>query len=165
MKGSEESEAPATADELTIHLFKPRALMNILGPVINGYHAELCRSQSPPRIILLHDELDIAPLKVRLKSPHHSLKPKGHNGLRSVLSAVPACRHKFVHTIGIGIGRDPHNTSKDSSAVGKWVMSPLERAEIQACSWSEESRLSGHPIYGAVVKEVWKYVRNVTRMP
>ncbi|EGG10181.1 uncharacterized protein MELLADRAFT_71078 [Melampsora larici-populina 98AG31] len=165
MKGSPESEAPAIRDELTLHLIKPRALMNVLGPFVHDYHSNVFRSQPDTKLILLHDDLDLQPLAVRRRSPHKSLKPYGHNGLRSVLSAVPSPRHKLIHTIGIGIGRDPDNTSKDSSAVGNWVMSPLKRAEIEACSWVSEDSQNASPHYGTVVKEVWDNVRNLMRMP
>lgn len=164
MKGSVDSEAPGITDELTIHLIKPRELMNILGPIVHHYHDNVCRAQRDTKLILLHDELDTHPLSVRLKSPHRSLKPKGHNGLRSVLKAVPATRHKLIHTIGIGIGRDPSNKSKDSSAVGRWVMSPLKRAELEACSWTPSTSPELQTIHGEVVKETWRNIRNVTRM-
>lgn len=154
--------SPAIVDELTLHLLKPIALVNKLGPIVDRYHGNLSIRDSKDKIILLHDELDIAPLAVRLRNPPHSHKPRGHNALASVLKAVPAPYHNLIHTIGIGIGRDPFDNSQDNTVVGNWQTSPLQRAEIEACTWIPGSDPNGSSMHGKVVKEVWKKIRIVT---
>ncbi|KAH9817998.1 peptidyl-tRNA hydrolase-domain-containing protein [Melampsora americana] len=160
-------------EELSLHLIKPRSLMNLLGPIVNNYHSNLLRSQPDSKLILIHDELDLSPLLIKRKDPAKSFKSHGHNGLRSILASVPSSHHKLIYRIGIGIGRDPMKKSKDSQTVGNWVMSDLKRDEIEACSWiklDDLDHLHHHhhqnlkPKYGDVVKEVWENVRDIIQM-
>ncbi|KAA1133200.1 hypothetical protein PGTUg99_026033 [Puccinia graminis f. sp. tritici] len=149
---------------LTLHLLKPRAAMNISGPIVQSYHSQLSKSGHPTKLIIIHDELDLKPLVVRLKRPPQSSKHKGHNGLRSVFASLRAYSPQNLYTIGIGVGRDVSNPSKDPGDVGRWVLSPLTRPEIEACSWDVEDSPSSNPQHrGSVVLEAWKQILEIIR--
>lgn len=151
--------------------------MNLSGPVVNLYQQSQLGSKSienPSNLIIIHDELDLQPSKVRLKLPPQSLKPKGHNGLKSILSSLKAFdSSRNLFTIGIGIGRDTSNLSRDHHDVARWVLGPLNRDEIGACSWLDSldfpslSNLNLSRINpserGRVVLEVWQRILEVVQ--
>lgn len=136
--------------------------MNISGPVVQSYHSQLSKASDQLKLIIIHDELDLKPLHVRLKQYPQSSKHKGHNGLRSVLSSLktPSYSPHNLYTIAIGIGRDTNNpTRKDSQHVASWVLSPLTRSEINACSWHPEYNLNRQP--DSVVLQVWDLILDI----
>ena len=101
-------------------LAKPRCFMNEsgrqVGPLAKFY------SVDPGDVIVIHDELDIDFGKVRLKSGGGE---GGHNGLRSVASALGT---KDFQRVRIGIGRPPGR--KDPAAFVLENFSAAERAEV-----------------------------------
>ncbi len=80
-------------------LAKPRVYMNEsgrqVGPLAKFY------SVPPEQVIVVHDELDIDFGRIRLKLGGGE---GGHNGLRSVVSALGG---KNFHRVRLGIGRPP----------------------------------------------------------
>lgn len=101
-------------------LAKPRCYMNEsgrqVGPLAKFY------SIPPADVIVVHDELDIDFGKVRLKRGGGE---GGHNGLRSVASALGS---KDFQRVRIGIGRPPGR--KDPAAFVLEPFSSIERAEV-----------------------------------
>lgn len=101
-------------------LAKPRCYMNEsgrqVGPLAKFY------SIPPTDVIVIHDELDIDFGKVRLKRGGGE---GGHNGLRSVASALGS---KDFQRVRIGIGRPPGR--KDPAAFVLEPFSSTERAEV-----------------------------------
>ena len=83
----------------SVVLAKPRVYMNEsgrqVGPLANFY------SVAPADVIVIHDELDIDFGRIRLKFGGGE---GGHNGLRSVASALGT---KDFQRVRIGIGRPP----------------------------------------------------------
>ena len=99
---------------------KPRCFMNEsgqqVGPLAKFY------SVDPADVIVIHDELDIDFGKVRLKCGGGE---GGHNGLRSVASALGT---KDFQRVRIGIGRPPGR--KDPAAFVLENFTAAERAEV-----------------------------------
>ena len=97
-------------------LAKPRVYMNEsgrqVGPLAKFY------SVPPEQVIVVHDELDIDFGRIRLKLGGGE---GGHNGLRSVVSALGG---KNFHRVRLGIGRPPGR--KDPAA---YVLEPFTAAE------------------------------------
>jgi len=94
---------------------KPMTYMNKSGQSVG----EVCRffKIPPERVIVLHDELELPPGKLRVKvGGGHA----GHNGLRDIDAHIgnSYCR------IRLGIGR-PH----DKALVHKWVLSDFGKAD------------------------------------
>jgi PTH1 family peptidyl-tRNA hydrolase len=91
--------ATGTMADANVVLAKPMSFMNLSGgpvaAVRNFYKIPI------ERIIVIHDELDLAFGAVRLKLGGGD---NGHNGLRSVTAALGS---REYHRIRIGIGRPP----------------------------------------------------------
>ncbi|KRD09530.1 peptidyl-tRNA hydrolase [Mycobacterium sp. Root265] len=101
-------------------LAKPRVYMNEsgrqVGPLAKFY------SVSPADVVVLHDELDIDFGRIRLKLGGGE---GGHNGLRSVASALGT---KDFQRVRIGVGRPPGR--KDPAAYVLENFSAVERPEV-----------------------------------
>lgn len=101
-------------------LAKPRCYMNEsgrqVGPLAKFY------SVPPARIVVIHDELDIDFGRIRLKVGGGE---GGHNGLRSVASALGS---KDFQRVRIGVGRPPGR--KDPAAFVLEAFTAAERAEV-----------------------------------
>ena len=80
-------------------LAKPRSYMNLSG----GATAGLMRffSLDPSHVVAVHDELDLPPATIRVKSGGGE---GGHNGLRSISAALGT---KDYLRVRFGIGRPP----------------------------------------------------------
>src|ERR1700710_953911 len=104
----------------SVVLAKPRCYMNEagrqVGPLAKFY------SVQPAEIIVLHDELDLDFGRIRLKVGGGE---GGHNGLRSVASALAT---KDFQRVRIGIGRPPGR--KDPATFVLENFSANERPEI-----------------------------------
>ncbi len=103
-----------------IILLKPQTFMNLSGESV----AEAARFWKipPENIIVFHDELDLAPFKVRVKrGGGHA----GHNGLRSIIQQVGEtfCR------VRIGIG---HPGAKER--VAAYVLEDFPKSEAERCA-------------------------------
>ena len=101
-------------------LAKPRCYMNEsgrqVGPLAKFY------SVPPSRIVVIHDELDIDFGRIRLKVGGGE---GGHNGLRSVASALGS---KDFQRVRIGVGRPPGR--KDPAAYVLEAFTAAERTEL-----------------------------------
>ncbi|MEV0673421.1 aminoacyl-tRNA hydrolase [Mycobacterium sp. NPDC050441] len=101
-------------------LAKPRCYMNEsgrqVGPLAKFY------SVPPSRLVVIHDELDIDFGRIRLKIGGGE---GGHNGLRSVASALGS---KDFQRVRIGVGRPPGR--KDPAAFVLEAFTAAERAEV-----------------------------------
>jgi PTH1 family peptidyl-tRNA hydrolase len=104
----------------SIVLAKPRVYMNEsgrqVGPLANFY------SVAPADVIAIHDELDIDFGRIRLKLGGGE---GGHNGLRSVASALGT---KDFQRVRIGVGRPPGR--KDAATYVLENFSAAERQEV-----------------------------------
>ena len=101
-------------------LAKTRCYMNEsgrqVGPLAKFY------SVDPANVVIIHDELDIDFGRIRLKLGGGE---GGHNGLRSVASALGT---KEFQRVRVGIGRPPGR--KDPAAFVLEPFSSTERAEV-----------------------------------
>ncbi|KAH7888862.1 peptidyl-tRNA hydrolase [Phlebopus sp. FC_14] len=80
-------------------LFKPKPLMNITGPAVAC--ALRHTAKAPSAMIVIHDSLGHKP---RILSVKFGGSANGHNGVRSVISALGG--NLDFHRFRIGIGRD-----------------------------------------------------------
>jgi PTH1 family peptidyl-tRNA hydrolase len=101
-------------------LAKPRSYMNLSG----GAAATLARffSIEPAQIIAVHDELDLPPATIRVKSGGGE---GGHNGLRSMSSALGT---KDYLRVRFGIGRPPGRMDPADYVLRDF--SPAERKDL-----------------------------------
>ncbi|CAH7688126.1 expressed protein [Phakopsora pachyrhizi] len=147
--------------EVLIELFKPKALMNICGPIVSqlyldkhqacnkewmGRASDGLRLKTERMMVLIHDELDLRPMKIKLKVPPGSMKTNGHNGLKSVFSSLRSRRMdertlsselRRIYCLKIGID-DEVRKIRDNEQVSRWVLGNLSTEEILAYGWKRE---------------------------
>lgn len=100
-----------------VTLLKPATFMNLSGQSVGEAMRYL--KLTPEEVIVLHDELDLPPGKVRLKlGGGHA----GHNGLRSIHQHIGEAYRR----VRIGIGHPGH---KDR--VASYVLSDFSKSEEQ----------------------------------
>lgn len=97
-----------------VTLLKPTTFMNLTGSALAGHRAE--------DLILVHDDLDLAPGTVRVKVGGGA---GGHNGLRSAIGNVGP---DFVR-VRIGIGRPPEGAR---ISVTDFVLGRMDSAAKEA---------------------------------
>jgi peptidyl-tRNA hydrolase, PTH1 family len=97
--------------------------MNLSGPPLKGLLREL--KLPPEQLILIHDDLDLEPGRIRIKEGGgHG----GHNGIKSVVEALGT--PQFVR-VKIGIGRPAPR--QDSADYVLQPVSPEEMAVFEPC--------------------------------
>ncbi|UWQ40899.1 aminoacyl-tRNA hydrolase [Leisingera aquaemixtae] len=96
-------------------LLKPQTFMNLSGQSVG--EAMRFYKLTPADVVVLHDELDLAPGKARMK---HGGGHAGHNGLRSIHSHIGADYAR----VRLGIGHPGH---KD--AVAGYVLRDFPKAD------------------------------------
>lgn len=98
-----------------IVLLKPETFMNLSGQAVG--EAMRFHKLTPDDVIVFHDEIDLAPAKIRYKtSGGHA----GHNGLRSIHAHIGADYHR----VRMGVGHPGH---KD--AVPGFVLKDFPKAD------------------------------------
>ena len=104
-------------------LIKPQTFMNNSGkcvaPIYNFYKCE------PTDLIVIHDEVDLPPLTIRVKTGGGT---GGHNGLRSLDAFLGAANNGY-HRIRVGVGK-PEAANPKSTA--DWVLAPFDDSELDA---------------------------------
>jgi PTH1 family peptidyl-tRNA hydrolase len=99
-------------------LLKPETFMNLSGDSVQAAAAFF--RIAPADIIVFHDELDLAPGRIRVKTGGGSA---GHNGLRSIAAHLGP---DFVR-VRMGIGHPG-----DKRLVTPWVLGDFSKAETEA---------------------------------
>ncbi|KAL8941489.1 MAG: hypothetical protein Q9216_002217 [Gyalolechia sp. 2 TL-2023] len=108
-------------------LWQSPSLMNVSGkPVAAAWRTFLSSLSSPEdkraaRLVVVHDELELATGKIKVRDRG---SPRGHNGLKSVMAALPAGM-EFTR-VGVGIGRCASRERKDVAAYVLRRMTPQE---------------------------------------
>jgi PTH1 family peptidyl-tRNA hydrolase len=104
-----------------VHLLKPQTWMNRSG------HAVLQAAQffklEPREIVVFHDELDLAPGKVRIRTGGGVA---GHNGLRSIAAQLGTQDFRRVR---IGIGHPGHKERVTGHVLGNFA--PADREWLE----------------------------------
>jgi PTH1 family peptidyl-tRNA hydrolase len=103
-----------------VTLARPRSYMNLSGGPVAALAAFY--KLSPERVVVIHDELDVAFGGVRLKLGGGD---NGHNGLRSITSSLGT---RDYYRVRFGIGRPPGRM--DPAAFVLKDFSPPERKEL-----------------------------------
>lgn len=96
-------------------LLKPQTFMNLSGQSVQA--AAQFYKIEPSRIVVFHDELDLAPAKLRVKTGGGNA---GHNGLRS----ITACIGNDYRRVRMGIGHPG-----DKALVHAYVLNDFAKAE------------------------------------
>lgn len=117
-----------------IRLLIPTTFMNLSGNAVGAL--ALFFKIMPDEILVAHDELDLLPGTVRLKTGGgHG----GHNGLRDIIRAL--ANHNGFHRLRIGIGHPGAAKDVSNFVLGKAPSSEqalIERAVDEAVSLSDD---------------------------
>jgi PTH1 family peptidyl-tRNA hydrolase len=99
---SQEKLWQATARGEKVLLVKPQTFMNLSGrsvaPIFNFYKCK------PGDLIVIHDDVDLKPLQLRLKTGGGT---GGHNGLKSLDASLGSANTAY-HRVRIGVGKAGH---------------------------------------------------------
>lgn len=114
-------------------------LMNITGPAVVG--ALRKTAKAPASMVVIHDSLDHTPQTI---SPKFGGSANGHNGVKSIISALGG--DSGFHRFRVGIGRDARGNAAD------FVLSKLPGSERRF--WSED---------GDGLDVVWRELERVVR--
>jgi PTH1 family peptidyl-tRNA hydrolase len=88
-------------------LVKPQTFMNLSGQCVGPlFHFYKC---TPEDLIVLHDEVDLPPMQLKIKTGGGTA---GHNGLKSIDAALGAGKNGY-HRVRIGVGKNPERETAD----------------------------------------------------
>lgn len=104
-------------------LVKPQTYMNLSGravaPLFTFFKCE------PTDLVVIHDEVDLPPLALRLKTGGGT---GGHNGLKSVDASLGNGKNGY-HRVRIGVGKPAPGIPMDTA---DWVLGQFTDAELKA---------------------------------
>jgi PTH1 family peptidyl-tRNA hydrolase len=112
--------------------------MNVSGSGVSAAWRQFVKDArgEEARLVVVHDELELAPGQVKVKCG--SASAKGHNGLKSINEVLRGVEYT---RIGVGIGRPE---SRDPEVVAGYVlrkMSAQERMKVEGCVGRVEMEL------------------------
>ena len=115
----------STLKDQRICLVKPTTFMNLsgrcIGPLFHFYQCD------PDDLIVIHDDLDLSPLSLRLKTGGGT---GGHNGLKSIDESLGSALTNY-HRIRIGIGHPSNSIQTQRIAVADYVLQPFSDIELK----------------------------------
>lgn len=107
-----------------ILLVKPQTYMNLsgrtVGPLVGFYQTQ------PEDLIVIHDELDLAPATLRFKTGGGA---GGHNGIKSIDESLGKGKNNY-HRIRIGIGHPSKIEGLSRMSPADYVLMPFSNAEL-----------------------------------
>lgn len=119
-KRSEARTGEGVIGGINVLLVRPQTFVNrtgdAVGRLVRKYHV------TPDRLIVIHDDLDLPPGKIRVRLGGSTA---GHKGVRSILDAVG--RPQFVR-VRVGIGR-PEETDDSQEDVIDYVLGDFTEEE------------------------------------
>ena len=101
-------------------LLKPQTYMNLSGRSVLQLSAYF--SIPPQRIIIMFDDISLAPGKLRIRSDGSA---GGHNGIKSIISELGS---QDFPRVKIGVGAKPH----PEQDLADWVLSTFSSSEEKA---------------------------------
>ncbi|MCA1960935.1 MAG: aminoacyl-tRNA hydrolase [Desulfomonile sp.] len=106
---------------LPVVLVKPQTYMNASGQAVGPIVRRL--SADPTQMVVIHDDLDLVPGRIRIKSGGGD---GGHKGVRSIADSL---RLKDFIRVRLGVGRPPEGMSAE-----EFVLSPFGQDERERLS-------------------------------
>lgn len=129
----------SVSDSSACYLAYPTTYMNDSGASVSALSRYY--KIAAENILIIHDELDLAPGVVKLKQGGGHA---GHNGLRDIIQKLGGCRDFWRLRIGIGHPRDLSGRAGDDSVANYVLQKPRqgEQALIDRCIEDSQRLLS-----------------------
>lgn len=110
-----------------LFLLKPQTYMNLSGRSVLQLSAYY--SIPPQRIIVMFDDISLAPGRLRIRAEGSA---GGHNGIKSLIAELGS---QDFPRVKIGVGEKPHPEQE----LADWVLSTFSAAEEKALAFSLDS--------------------------
>lgn len=118
-----------------VHIIKPLTFMNRSGKAVVQYYRFF--KILPDHLLVIHDDLDMAPGRVKLVKGGGA---GGHNGIKSIVEALGAAD---FFRLKIGIGRPGKGDIHAGFPVENYVLSNMDDAEMKILASRDESLQQG----------------------
>lgn len=105
-----------------VHFVKPQTFMNRSGQSVSQFYTFY--KISPERLVVVHDDLDMAPGRIKLVKGGGS---GGHNGIKSIVAAIGT---NDFYRLKVGIGRPGQGAVHKDFPVEKYVLSNFSSEEL-----------------------------------
>lgn len=129
---------------------KPQTFMNLSGESVRPLLA--WHKLSPDKLIVIHDELDLPPGRLRFKFGGGNA---GHNGLKSITQQLGT---PDFYRLRLGVGRPPVK----GGDVSGWVLSRPDAATAALCRQSIEAAIATiHIFISKGLKEASSYANSI----
>lgn len=106
-----------------VHFLKPQTYMNRSGQSVSQFYTFY--KIVPDKLIVVHDDLDMAPGRVKLVKGGGA---GGHNGIKSIVSTIGT---NDFYRLKVGIGRPGQGDVHKGFPVEKYVLSNFSSEELQ----------------------------------
>ena len=136
--GQEKWQAQYTTlsvEKRKVHLVKPLTFMNRSGSSVCQFYRFF--KLSPDQLLVVHDDLDMAPGRVKLVQGGGN---GGHNGIKSLVEFLGI---RDFYRLKIGIGRPGKGDVHADFPVEKYVLSNLSSEECEALRARHDGLLDG----------------------
>lgn len=132
-------------ESIPVILVKPQTYMNAsgqaVGPIVRRLNAD------PSQMVVVHDDLDLAAGRIRIKSGGGD---GGHKGIRSIADSL---RFRDFIRVRLGVGRPPEGVSAE-----EFVLSPFDQEEREQLS---EQIAAAIEAVGLILTEGMEKAKNV----
>lgn len=127
--------ANLSMDSRKVHLVKPLTFMNRSGLSVAQFYRFF--KLSPDQLLVVHDDLDMAPARVKLVNGGGN---GGHNGIKSLVESLGV---KDFLRLKIGIGRPGKGEVHPDFPVEKYVLSNLSSEEASSLQARYDGLMDG----------------------
>lgn len=111
--------AEKSIDSVETIIIKPLTYMNLSGDAVK-YFADKHKIK-PENILIIHDDIDIPPYKIKIKTGGGD---GGHNGIKSITERLGT---KDFPRIRIGVGKPEHKNQTVDYVLGKMDKTDMEK--------------------------------------
>lgn len=110
-KNSLANFAEKSFDSIDTVIIKPLTYMNLSGDAVKFFAGKY--KVVPTNILVIHDDIDIPPYKIKIKTGGGD---GGHNGIRSIVERLET---KDFPRVRIGVGKPEHKSQTVDHVLGK----------------------------------------------
>ena len=105
-------------DDIDTVVIKPLTYMNLSGDAVKFFASKY--KVVPTNILIIHDEIDIPPYKIKIK---FGGSDGGHNGIKSIIERLGT---KDFPRVRIGVGKPEHKSQTVDHVLGKMDKTDME---------------------------------------